>query len=214
MTEEAVFGVDVSTLDADRLVKTFLKRAYKPDIERALYTGKWFDYRFMNPVAATYQFAHEFKKVYRREFKRNIDSYKGEFITPLPDDLFNAPATTIGGIWRARQIADAMGMPYEIYLDRAYHWALSYWKRKYLPRPCHLYSDLVTDRTAIDWVEHQHTYLYYSKLPQYLNVNYDARVKTLDDHRAWLRDQLALRHDNTDVAATLTDFIPQQMSYN
>lgn len=208
MSEEAVFGVDVSRWDADLLAHKFIRKEWLA-IEVPLAHGKWFDYRFMNPVAATYLFAHEYKKVYRDAYRRNIDTLVGDYIKPLPDDLFRPKRETphtravIAWIWRARQVADAMGMPYDIYLQRAYHWLTRYWRRGHLPQPSHLYTDLVTDRTAIDWDEYQRAHLYYSKLPAFKSAEFDVRVKAQTDHHAWLFSQASLRGNSSEIFAHL-----------
>lgn len=221
MAEEEIFGVDVSALDADRLMNEFIRKDWL-EIEVPLAHGKWFDYRFMNPVAATYLFAHEYKKVYRDAYRRNIDTMRGDYVKPLPDDLFRPKRPTahskavITWIWRARQVADAMGMPYDIYLQRAYHWLTRYWRRGHLPQPSHLYTDLVTDRTAIDWDEYQRARLYYSKLPAFKNAEFDGRVKAQTDHREWLFSQASLRGNSPDILAHLIDeeLLPAQTIYS
>lgn len=208
MTDEVVFGVDISRIDADRLASEFIRKDWI-EIERALQTGKWFDYRFMNPTAATYLFAHEFTKAYRNAYKRNIDTIRGEFVTPLPADLFKAKArSTISGIWRARQVADAMGMPYDVYLSRAYHWGTRFWQQGHLPRAQQIYSELIKDRVAIDWDEYQRSRFYYSSKPHYMTVNYDERVKAQNDHHEHLFEQIARRGNR---AALIAQFIYEDL---
>jgi hypothetical protein len=181
------------------------------DFERALSGGKWFDYRFMSPTAATYLFADEFKKAYRSAFAENIDTPSAQFITPLPENLFDAPRSTISGIWRARQVADAMGMPYDIYLSRAYHWTLRYWRRRHLPRPQQLYSNMVTDRTAVDWEEIQTTRMFYSKNVRFTNAKY-VGLKVQNDHHEWLLEQLNNRGNRLDQIVELVnqDLLPAE----
>jgi hypothetical protein len=212
MTEE-IFGIDISAMDAARIENRFIRKDWI-DIERALMTGKWFDYRFMSPVAATYLFAHEFKKAYKLAYRKNIDTTRGEYVRPLPDDLFDIKGLTtdklksrkrmISGIWRARQVADAMGVPYDIYLASAFHWTLRYWNQNYLPRPQHLYTDLVTDRTAIDWVEHQKVRFHYSKNPGYTNAKY-VDLKVQNDHHEYLFEQIANRGNRPELLAAFID---------
>lgn len=204
MTDEIVFGLDISRIEADRLADEFIRPEWL-DIERILLTGKWFEYRFLSPTAATYLFAHEFTKAYRYAFQRNIDTERGQYVKPLPDDLFKAKQVKINGIWRARQIADAMGMPYAVYLERAYHWGTRFWRQRYLPQPHQIFSDLITNHTAIDWDEYQRNRLYYSTLPQYRTQSYDERVVALNAHHEYLFAQIASRGNQPSLIARFID---------
>ncbi len=203
MTEE-VFGVDISRIDADRLAAKFVSPKLLK-VERALQTGKWFEYRFMNPTAATYLFANEYKKAYSFAYQQNIDTERGEHVTALPNDLFKARKSMITGVWRCRQVADAMGMPYGLYLERALHWVTRRWREKHLPQVYNLYSDFATDRVAIDWEEYQAAKVYYSKLPQYKNICYDSRVASLNQHHEHLFSLIESRSNNPILIAELVN---------
>jgi hypothetical protein len=219
MTDE-VIGLETTGDDAARLMLTFIRSDWI-DVEPALFRGKWFDYRFLNPVQATYLYAHYFEKFYRLAFSANIDSATAVFISPLPKgDWFSLPVqadaesdkhfaakikrrkTLISGLWRGRQVADAMGVPYDLYLERAFHWTLRYWQQSHLPRPQHLYSDLVTDRTAIDWEERQGSKLYFSEKAPYKNRAYQC-LHSQDAHHEWLFEQAARRGNDPAVLARL-----------
>jgi hypothetical protein len=187
---EAKFGLETGRDEAARIMNRWIKNDWVT-VETALYRGKWFDYRFMNPVQATYLYAHEFVKAYKQAFSVNIDTATAQFVKPLDvERMFVEPEqkqdetekafrkrvashkmrTT--GIWRGRMVADAMGMPYEVYLELAFHWTLRYWQQRHLPRPQQLYSDLVVERATIAWEERQQAEFYYSALPQYKNGLY------------------------------------------
>lgn len=233
MTDE-IYGVNTSADDAARLMFTFINNDWIK-VETALYTGKWFDYRFLNPVQATYIYAHYFEKFYRAAFASNIDTFKAQYIQPLPEgDWFTMPLrpdgmddddyaklvkrrkTLISGLWRGRQIADALGMPYEIYIDRAFHWTLRWWQQRHLPRAHQLYSELATDRAAIDWNDYQSHKLYFSRLPQYGNEAYAAITAQMQDgdfegkilqsqnaHHEWLFEQAERRGNAPEVLSRL-----------
>jgi hypothetical protein len=187
---EAKFGLDTGRDEAARIMNRWIKNEWVT-VETALYRGKWFDYRFMNPVQATYLYAHEFVKAYKQAYATNLDSNTARFVKPLDvERMFVEPEPkqdetekefrkraashkmrTVG-IWRGRMVADAMGMPYPIYLELAFHWTLRYWQQRHLPRPQQLYSDLVVERATIAWEERQQAEFYYSDLPQYKNGLY------------------------------------------
>ncbi len=231
---EAIYGLDTSSDDAARLMFKFISNDWIK-VETALFTGKWFDYRFLNPVQATYLYAHYFEKAYRNSFASNIDTEKAQWISPLPKgDWFTLPERLdkhtpeqhaalvkrrkmlISGLWRGRQVADAVGMPYDLFLERALYWRLRYWNKSHLPRPSHLYSDLVTDRATIDWEDRQKYRLYFSKLPQYQNNAYAEIMAQMNDgdfegkilqsqnaHHEWLFEQAAMRGNTPEVLSTL-----------
>jgi hypothetical protein len=227
MTDEVIYGLDTSADDAARLMFQFINNDWIK-VETALYTGKWFDYRFLNPVQATYLYAHHFVRCYRAAFSRNIDSIKGPNIRiVLDEDMFHIRegATKkdvarrkqqISGLWRGRQVADAMGMPYDVYLDRAFHWTLRYWQQRHLPRAQQLYGDIATDRAAIDWDEYQNHKLYFSRLPQYQNTAYEAITAQMNDgdfegkilqsqnaHHEWLFEQAERRGNHPEVLSRM-----------
>lgn len=207
MSDEMIFGVDADPANADELMNRAVRSEWV-QIEGALYTGKWFDYRFMTPVQATYLYAHEYKKAFQRAFRTNISVRTAQFVKPWKSvDVFHEPPQTVSGLWRGRQTADAMGMPYDVYLTLAFEWNLRYWRQKYLPRPQQMYSDLVTDRAAESWEEHQGGRLYYSRHENYLNRNY-AGLQSQNDHHEWLFLQASKRRD---AARTLGQFLVEEL---
>jgi hypothetical protein len=236
---DAIFGLDTSRDDAARIMNRFIENKWVK-IETALFRGKWFDYRFMNPVQATYLYAHEYTKAYKRAFSNNIDSTRADHVKPLNcETLFTVPEITeadntpkliekkkkaiaykkrtIAAIWKGRMVADAMGMPYDIFLDRAFHWTLRFWQQAHLPRPSHLYSDLVTDRATIDWETRQKDEFFYSTLPQYKNGAYRETTEFLQNndrfngtmlhaqnaHHEWLLDQCMNRRNGHAILAQM-----------
>lgn len=223
---EDIYGLDTDADTAARIMSTFVRNDWI-EMEPALYRGKWFDYRFMNPVQATYLYAHEFLKFYRMTYAKNFSSKKGAFVTPIkptllfhiPDDADKKTVTKIkqraSGVWRGRMFADAMGMPYAEYLEFAFHCRMRYWKQPQPPRPQQLYSDLVTDLAASAWDERQGAKLFFSRLPQYKNGSYELMQQMLngvsmegkmlhqDAHHEWLFQQVDRRHDNPELIANL-----------
>jgi hypothetical protein len=204
MTQDSeIYGVDSDAEACDRFAHTYIRKEWA-EIEGPLYSGKWFDYRLLNPLAATYVYAHEFVKAYRVAFGRNFDSGAAEHIRPLKSrKLEELPKATISGLWRGRQTADALGIPYDVYLSQAFHWTLRYWRRAHLPRPIQLYSDLVVDRVPASWAELQEGRLYYSALPYYRMDLYQG-LASQNQHHEWLLAQAAKR---TNPAAALGRFV-------
>jgi len=228
MTEE-IFGLDTNADDAARIMNSFVRKDWV-EMESSLYRGKWFDYRFMNPVQATYLYAHEYIRFYKMAYAKNFDTERAEFVRPLNvETLFSEQNVEtqpkakqtyhkrkISGIWRGRMFADAMGMPYAEYLEFAFFWSMRFWRQNYLPRPEQLYTDLVIDRATTAWDERSGAMLFFSKLPQYKNGVYRDIVRRIGDqayegralhsqnaHHEWLLDQVNNRANDPELFARL-----------
>jgi hypothetical protein len=185
------------------------------EIELALMRTKWFDYRSMCSTLATYLFAEEFKKAYRNSFASNIDSRRAPYIpvflkpkepgrtrAKAAIDPFDSDKAIVTGLWRCRRVADALGVPYDIYLSLAMKRRLSYWQQRNLPKIYHLYDKMVTDYVVEKWEEHQKTKLYFSTQPEYKNDCY-CDLPAQNDHHEWLFAQLKLRLNNPHTLARL-----------
>lgn len=191
LSDDTIFGLDLDP-DACDAIMAHRNKDWV-EIERALFSGKWFDYRFMHPVHATCIYAHEFAKAYRRYYRMAVDHRRAEHVRIFKDgDWTQAKPNTIAGLWRGRQVADAAGMPYAVYLDQAFDLALRYWKQDHLPRPQQLYSDLITDRIGERWENLQEGILYVSTHPNFHNEFYRG-LKAQDDHHEWLMAQAMKR---------------------
>jgi hypothetical protein len=99
---EQVFGLDKTLEEYETLGRDYGRRTqinFKIDegardewfnLENGLYRKKWFDYRLLHPTQATYQFAHDYKIVYRDYYRSNIDALVGEFVSVFNrEDVFD-----------------------------------------------------------------------------------------------------------------------------
>jgi hypothetical protein len=177
-------------------------------LETALFRKKWFDYRYLHPVAATYLYAHHYQVVYRQAFKRHISRDISEHIKVLKDeDLFNCPQRFVADMWRGRQIADAFGAPYNFVIEAGIRHTLRFWKQKYLPRPGQIFSDWVCDLIAAEWDEWKrvrapHADHFEYRLPHYVGT------RDQDEHHDHLLDLAGARSDPT---ALLSRFVDQEL---
>lgn len=173
-------------------------RADWREFEGMLFTSKWFDYRFMNPVVATYVYAHEYVKAFRAAYRVTFDARACEGprpITPMKHhDLFRCSQPFISAIWRGRQHADAMGIPYDVYLELAFEGNLRFWKQAFLPRPAQFYSGEVCKYIAERWEDRQKGIFYYGRHSAYRTHRY-VGAPMQNDHHEWLFDQ-ATKRDN------------------
>lgn len=88
-------------------------------LETQLMTTKWFDYRLMHPMQATYYFFRLFKNEYRNFYRKAIDHKAAEFVKPIKERDFLLSREALS-FWRLRQAIDALGMRYDFYLKTAF----------------------------------------------------------------------------------------------
>lgn len=185
--------------------------------ELDLFKTKWFDYREMTPLEATKLYIEAYTGVFRRHFAINMDRSLAEKLTLLePDEILRRveqslePSDLTGtirkqrdkrirkaksaftGFWRGRRVADAIGIPYEVYVDLAMTARLNYWDQRHMPNPTQLYSEMVAEKVINKWEELQGSRLYLGALPAYLIQNY-AEIRHQDDHHEWLFKQAGIR---------------------
>lgn len=192
MTAAIIFGLDLPVERYDQL--SF--RHIRPDwleCEAPLMTSKWWDYRFMNPCAATYLFAHHYVEEYRRAHKATIGGKAHQHMKVLPfADLFLCKQAKITAMWRCRQFADALCMPYELYARFAIEARMSYWSRAKMPFATQLYGDMVLDKVQKKWADHLSGHLLIGKHDAYKNENYQG-LFAQDAHHDWAIEQAGKR---------------------
>lgn len=136
---EEFVGSDRSHEDFEALAATMIDQKLLKE-ESALFSTKWWDYRFMHPTKATYLFAHFYKQAIKRALRKRCDVYKAANYKGLKsEELFENAKTTITGMWKARQMADKHGVPYWFWCWKA----MEYGEQRdwqWLPKPTQLYS--------------------------------------------------------------------------
>jgi len=204
MTEKTIFGLNLSNERYDEIFMQHVKKEWQA-YEGSLYRSKWFDYRFVNPVMATYIYCHHYEVIYRRIYRKTIDLRISEHIKVLKhEDLFSCSSSFISGMWRGRQHADAMGMPYQVYIEMAFNDRLRFWRRAYLPQPQMLYSGDLTRNVGEEWEKHQSGILYTGKHAAYKNENYHD-LPAQNDHHEWLLAQADKRANGVDILQQFLD---------
>lgn len=95
---------------------------------------KWPNYRFLTPLQATRLFKEAYIAEYRRYHARNID-YREAAALRIGRNLDLVRNTKHNTqLWRARQFADSLGLPYGAYMEFAFAFAEAR-RRKYAPQP-------------------------------------------------------------------------------
>jgi hypothetical protein len=213
-TAEAVYGLDLPQLSHD-ISMAKVRKSFQQD-EVSLYHSKWFDYRFLNPTQASYVYAQEWVKAYKQAFKIHVDRDGAQYSKPMRhEDLFDNTPQFYSGIWRGRQFADGLGMPYDFYITQALHQRLRRWRQQFLPRPHQLYFEAGKDEDDMRqswfladmervWKDKQHASFVYSQHQNYKNDRYKG-MRHQNDHHEWLINQVNLRDNPAPLLARLLD---------
>jgi len=148
--DESYFGESYTNQQCEQLAVERIDRRYWAR-ERELFDTKWFDYWRLHPLKATYLFASEYRKAYRRMMCRREGIEKGQYRRGFKgEDFLALSSREYHGFWRARQKADSLGIPYDVYCAAAMRWANDrLWKR--LPRPVQMYSDAIVEYITEFW---------------------------------------------------------------
>jgi len=202
-----IFGLDRGLVDNEVLAISKVDHKLLK-LEADLYETKWWDYRHLHPVAATYAFAHEFNKAYQFIVKRCRDLERGQYMKGFKgEDIFEPKITKrrnkttgqtetkesdeIVAFWKARQSADRLGIRYDFYIRKAMMWAED---RNYrnIPRPIHLYSVGLVEHLTACWIEERKARLQSADDESYLIENYSAHPDQ-DAYQEWALEQVAHR---------------------
>lgn len=182
-------------------------------VDLQLYTGKWFDYRQMTAFDATSHYIDCFAESYKLAYRREVDHLRAPHVkTDTMASLMsriegNDPKKSelrrrLTSFWRGRQVADALGMPYGMFIDEAIASRLRYWQQRYLPKPGHLYEDRVIDDVQKRWQEIQGSIFMLAEHPTYLVQNYVGAAQQNDYHE-WVFEQCESRHNDPQRIADL-----------
>lgn len=144
-------GSNLTHFDYESLTLEFISKKDRAD-EPCLFDRKFWDYKPLHPMQATYLFAHHYKNAIKSAIMRRTDLYKGLSYKGLKkEDFLECSKRVINGLWRGRQHADAFGVPYDIWCNSAMKYAESRdWQ--YLPNPTQIYSKKTSSEKDIDMV--------------------------------------------------------------
>ncbi|MDR6632299.1 hypothetical protein J2X72_001070 [Phyllobacterium sp. 1468] len=128
---------------AGRLDKKILSR------ELDLMITKWSDYRFLSPYEATNVFIAAYRNAFKSAVRTHCDIHEAANSRGI--DLLAlrkaTRSTEFTQLWVARQNADSVGLPYDVYLQFCFDFAMRR-KRRRLPRPNQLFWN---KETQIAW---------------------------------------------------------------
>ena len=116
-------------------------------VEACLSVSKWYAYRFLTPMRATMLFADAYVAGFRNSWARTWDYQEAGHKRAQPKDGLRAPGEFIS-MWRARQIADSLGMRYDVFVNAVMHF---FERRGYRrpPRPNQFYGDKAVEQLTL-----------------------------------------------------------------
>lgn len=159
-------GSDYSAVMADKFVRSAIdEEVVAKDVK--LMDRKWWDYRTMHPTVATFYFFHLWKKIaqgYLAKYVSTRDAIQFQHKAPYMSLPACKPAS-ITAFWKARMAADAIGVPYEVYLRVAFqHFYDNYHSfasvanaggEQHMPYPVQLVSETIMQKAIEEWEQCQ-----------------------------------------------------------
>lgn len=178
--------------------------------ESELFATKWWDYRIMHPMQATYHFVSAYKRAYKAAYGRRQDTEASQWLRVFAkDDFLEGAASTRTALWLARQKADEIGCTYDFFCGRAMYYAE---RRDWamLPRPQAMYSNKpmyqsdmtiaqVVERT---WEKRCKDELMYSTADFYRSANFVNNIHQRQ-HQAMLIERIRNNPNKAMLVASL-----------
>ena len=196
---EGFHGSNLGFLNYEILsIQNFTHKEVK--MEPALMLSKWYDYRQLHYIQATYYFMKCYTNAYKDFVRTSIDSEKAVYVKAIKGHDF-LDAREKSAFLRLRQLIDVCGMPYDFFLGRAMrlHYKMVGTKGViYAPRPGHIAcnEELVT-KIMLAWEKQCEAYMNVAKSPFYKVKNFVgfpdlSRVGAPDQlaHEAWIIEQI------------------------
>ncbi len=181
----------------------------KPDIralEPALFQTKWFDYRQLHPFQATAMFAEIFTQCWREALKRyyDIQLYESGLRPWAASDPTMLSKEVYTTIWKARQVADDYGIPYNVFCNLTIKeasfgrmWSKSKVRGKVTilsPLPVNLYSDRVLKDLRESWIDRRKANIFHAQTNYFLTEEYVENPAQIAHHN-WLLGEINTRSD-------------------
>lgn len=183
------FGSDLTIEQCEEIALLKVRPEYRMD-ESDLFLTKWFDYRHLHPVKATYLFTHEYRSRVREMYAKTRDVKKALTVKPIAqDDVFES--VVWASMWRARQAYDRLGVRYGFGLAFTFNrcndrgWG-------YFPRPNQLYGEELILDLRDAWKKHCRVILERVQHPRF-TTDYYCGHPDQDHYQAWITDQCKVR---------------------
>ncbi|UOV09239.1 hypothetical protein MUU77_02730 [Pseudoxanthomonas sp. F37] len=154
-----------------------VREIVRPDVlqqEARITRSAWVAYGYMTAIRRTELFCELYLDAYRTHYGQVRDYLTAARQIPVSPDLFQNDSRQINSLWRARQEADRLGMPYEVFLDATMAWAARQKNRKQLLAPNQLYSAKALAAAQARWSDSRDTFAIFAD-------EWDARLFVGDE---------------------------------
>lgn len=159
--------------------------------EAELYATKWFDYRRMHPMQATFEFAHEYAEAHRHQYARRIDIHEARALNLQPIEQGEKHLLEL---WKGRRMADQLGIRYKEYCMYACDVAERSWK--HLARPTDLVNSFLVEKVKDLWLQMLLVTIIYPEDEFYQMRNWVAHPDQVA-WQIWVHEQIGLRNDSS-----------------
>lgn len=203
-------GSELSDVDCDKIALDRIPSKLL-SLEVGLADTAWFDYRMMHPTHRTYLFAQHYDEAFRYMIALHVDyeqtigdsprSYFPKGKDPLGKTKMlelkeeksgvRSSFKTMNMIWKARQKADELGIPYDIFCMSGMKAAIGrIWQR--IPSPAQLYSDNIINSIIERWTELLSERMFIASHEFYQLKNWVGHPAQ-EAHAKWICEQVMLR---------------------
>ena len=186
-------GSDLSLEDCDQIAINIHSRSKKSlDSEPELFKTKWFEYRHLHPTKATFLYVYFYQQAYRRHFEIIFDKDKAnKTLGTRKDPMLEKGAISF---WKGRVASDKLGIPYDFYISESIRFLISEAKWKRIPRPSHLYNEVVIEEVNDKWKQ---KLLHTATMPLICHLSDDNSfsVQTKQEIERWLCERLQTRRN-------------------
>jgi len=183
------FGQDLNHLDCEMLAVARIRPELRAR-EAELLKTKWFDYRRLHPVKATYLYAARYQEVVQMMYARTKDLEESKEVRAFtPEDVFQC--TELVGFWRARQELDSVGVRYEF----ALRFAMNRFQDRgwrFFPRPNQMLGEEFVLDVRDAWKAECKIRLQLAQEPWLKAENFNGARDQMEYQR-WLVDQVKTR---------------------
>ena len=162
---------------------------------------RWFDYRRLHPLQATYYFVDCYRKIYASYSKKRFGKLSRGY--RVEDFLQTREASSF---WIVRAYCDGLGVPYPWFIYKIFDILLDTGRFKnHLPRPQHLMMGSHEESLAIKdaWKAHLDSGVFMMGTDPYLMVGNSGGTLQQIAHEKFLLDQVARRTTKHFLLATL-----------
>ncbi len=213
---------DYEILTIKHIAATELKK------ETELMRKKWFDYRRLHPMQATYYLVECYKLGYKEFIRRNYDADYAEGIKKI----FRVPAISKKdgkplektkmsvedfllsrekkAFWQMRQMIDEFGMPYDFFIAQAIKWySTEVFRQKCImpPRPGQIMKNEEFLASAVlAWEEECENRIQYAKDPIYKTEFFSGRDFQIDYENFLITQINKRRHKRFALSAAIYEY--------